>query len=436
VSFAELCRRLEHEPFLAHYGKVKLVRRDSVRVFIPDVGVGTLCAIETRTGRVGVEIVALDPSGHVAMPLDDLSGVQLGDRVFVVESLPKIPVGEALLGRVVDSLGRPYEGAPLRLAERASLVGENLNPLERSVIREPMDLGVRALNACLTCGRGQRQGIFAGSGIGKSVLLGMIARHTAADVVVIGLLGERGREVGEFLEQELGPEGRKKAVVVVETADKSPVRRVRGAFAATAIAEYFRKRGAHVILLVDSLTRFAMAAREIGMATGESPTSKGYTPSVFGQLARVLERAGNWNERGSITGLYTVLVEGDDHEDPIADAARSMLDGHVVLSRKLANAGCFPAIDLLASVSRVMPQVVTSGHARRARRAREVMARFRDNEDAIHYGLYSRGTDPGIDEAIDLEPRIMGLLRQERGVKSALSEAVARLKEIFPEGDD
>ncbi len=407
-------RRVENERFFRIFGRVKSLRADAVRIQIPNVRVGSLCSIQSANGPIAVEVVSLDPQGHVAMPLDHLGAVQLGDLVYLDEGNASVPVGNALLGDVIDSLGVSYEGKFSKATDRAPLYGGTLNPMDREVIHEPLDLGVRAVNACLTCGKGQRQGIFAGSGVGKSVLLGMMARYTSADVVVIALLGERGREVREFLERDLGPEGRKKSVVIVETADKSAVRRVRGAFTATAVAESFRAQGKNVLLMMDSLTRFAMAQREIGMAAGEPPTSKGYTPSVFGLMARLVERAGNWGKKGSITGLYTVLVEGDDLEDPVADSARSLLDGHVVLSRRLANRGHYPAIDVLTSISRVMDQVVKKEHSTASRRLKEVLARYQENEDAIQYGMYVRGTDAKIDECMQLEPLIREFLKQER----------------------
>ncbi len=433
MSLEAFCRKIQEDPFVEYYGKIQKVRRDSVRVYIPNVTVGTLVVAVTAHGEVPLEIVSLDPEGHVAMPLDDLGSVQLGDPVYVRERRAMVPVGEALLGQVVDSLCRTYEGqVPLVLEERIPLYGVSSNPMDRSLIDQPLDLGVRAVNGCLSCGRGQRQGIFAGSGVGKSVLLGMMARFTSADVVVIGLIGERGREVKEFIERELGPEGRKKSVLVVETADKSSVRRVRGAYVATAVAEYFQQKGKNVLLLMDSVTRFAMAQREIGMAAGEPPTTKGYTPSVFNALSKLVERAGNWGIKGSITGLYTVLVEGDDLEDPVADNARAILDGHIVLSRRLANRGHYPAIDVLQSVSRVMDSIVEKGHKGRSRRLKELLSRYIENEDAINYGMYSRGSDQGIDESIEKHSAIIEYLRQDREEKATFYEARTALETLFP----
>jgi flagellum-specific ATP synthase len=424
--------KVKKESFYQFYGRVTRVRKDSIRVRIPNVRVGTLCWVKTLQGKVPIEIVSLDPDGHVGMPLDDLGAVQLGDWVEIGEESATISVGDDLIGKVVDSMCQPYEKVESwKLKERAPLYGETLNPLGRQLITEPLDLGVTAINGCLTCGKGQRTGIFAGSGVGKSVLLGMMARYTSADIVVIGLIGERGREVREFIERELGPEGMKKSVVIVETADKSPVRRVRGAFVAAAISEYFRKQGLNVLLLMDSLTRFAMAQREIGMAAGEPPTTKGYTPSVFNSLNRLVERAGNWGAQGSVTGLYTVLVEGDDLEDPVADSARAILDGHIVLSRRIANRGHYPAIDILTSVSRVMDQVVDPDHVQAARTLKELMARYIENEDSINYGMYIRGSDPKIDECIEKQPLIQEFLKQSRDLRNDFANCRQKLLETI-----
>jgi flagellum-specific ATP synthase len=367
------------------------------------------------------------------MPLDDFSGVMLGDRVVPVAEQAMVPVGDHLLGAVIDSTFQSYlgESYDLSKAEKTMPIsGSPINPMERTRIEKPIDLGVRVINACLTCGQGQRQGIFAGSGVGKSVLLGMMARYTAADVVVIALLGERGREVKEFIENELGLESLKKSVVVVETADKSPIRRARCALAASCVAEHFRNQGKQVLLLMDSLTRYAMALREIGLASGEPPTTKGYPPSVFSSLSRLVERAGTAATGGSITGLYTVLVEGDDLEDPVADSARAILDGHIVLSRKLANRGHYPAIDLLASVSRLMSEITDKDHRKAARSVKELYARYAENEDAIQYGMYVRGTDPLIDASIEKAPEIDQFLRQDREERATFEDSKKRLEEI------
>jgi len=433
MSFLEqVSKRINELDFVESYGMVTKVQRDSVRVFVPGVQVGSLVKAEGRNGNALLEVVSLDANGHVAMPLDDLQGIQLGDRVVAHESQATVPVGRELLGRVIDSMCVPidFKGS-LFLPASISLKGEYLNPMSRSIIREPIDLGVRSINACLSCGRGQRAGIFAGSGVGKSVLLGMMARYTSADVVVVGLIGERGKELKEFIENELGEEGMRKSVVVVETADKSPVRRARGAYVATAIAEHFRKQGKQVLLLMDSLTRFAMALREIGMASGEPPTSKGYTASVFRGISQLVERAGNFGNEGSITGLYTVLVEGDDLEDPVADSARSLLDGHIVLSRKIANRGQYPAIDLLQSVSRVMDQVIEKEQSEKARKLKQIISKYQENEDAIALGLYSKGSDFQVDEAIERYPNIMNFLNQAREERASFYDSKSSLVELL-----
>ncbi|MBI4404604.1 MAG: FliI/YscN family ATPase [Deltaproteobacteria bacterium] len=432
MSLEQFCSQISHDDFVTPYGQVEKVRRDSIVTVLPRARVGALCQIQSHNRPVSVEVVSLSREGHVAMPLDDLQGVQLGDAVRLEEQMAQIPVGEALLGSVIDSMGASYESStPLRLDERMPLYGIPSNPLTRSPIIDSLDLGIRSINACLTCGKGQRVGIFSGSGVGKSILLGMMARFTAADVVVIGLVGERGREVREFIENELGEEGRKKSVLVVETSDKSPVRRCRAAYVATTVAEYFRSRGAHVLLLMDSLTRFAMAQREIGLAAGEPPTAKGYPPSVFANLAKLVERAGNWGANGSITGLYTVLVEGDDLEDPVADHARATLDGHIVLARKLANRGHYPAVDILTSVSRVMDQITEAPQIAAARKMKEILSRYLDNEDAIHYGMYAPGTDTLIDQCIELEPKIRQFLGQERLERATLEQSVSLLNQLI-----
>ena len=431
MSLESFCEKIQNTSFAQYCGRVTKVRRDSVRVFIPNAKVGSICFARNKKVQIPLEIVSLDPAGHTAMPLNELSNLQLGDLVTLEEEQAMVPVGPELLGQVVDSLCNPLEGnRTLLLPDKISLHGEFLNPMSRSIIREPIDLGIRSINALLTCGRGQRAGIFAGSGVGKSVLLGMMARYTSADVVVVGLIGERGKEVREFLENDLGEEGRRKSVIVVETAEKSPIRRARGAYVSTAIAEYFRKQGKQVLLLMDSLTRFAMAQREIGMAAGEPPTSKGYTPSVFSGISKLVERAGNFGADGSITGLYTVLVEGDDLEDPIADSARSLLDGHLVLSRKIANKGQYPAIDILQSVSRVMDQVSQKDHVVASRRVKQILSRYQDNEDAINLGLYNRGSDQLIDEAIQKEQQIAEFLKQSREERASFFESKTKLLEL------
>ncbi len=398
----------------------------------PLVPVGALCRIERHGGggRVEAEVVGFRSDRALLMPLGDVHGIEPGNAILALADEPLVAVGTELLGRVVDGLGRPLDGAgPLRLAGRASLQGRPLNPLERAPIREPLDLGIRAINGLLTCGRGQRVGIFSGSGVGKSSLLGMIARATDADVNVIALIGERGREVIEFLERDLGEEGRRRSVVVVATSDQPPLVRIRGALTAAAIAEFFRDEGRHVMLMMDSLTRLAMAQREVGLSIGEPPSSRGYTPSVFASLPRLLERAGR-TRRGSVTGLYTVLVEGDDLNEPISDAARGLLDGHIVLSRSLANQGHFPAIDVLASVSRLMTQVASEAHLRVAQRVRGWLATYREVEDLIQIGAYQPGANPVVDEAIARREPLARYLRQGLDERVSLEESVAALEAL------
>jgi flagellum-specific ATP synthase len=346
-----------------------------------------------------------------------------------------VTVGEALLGRIVDAAMRPVDGGPdLILSKSVPLNASPPFAMSRRRISRPLVLGIRALDACLTCGEGQRIGIMAGPGVGKSVLLGMMARSASADVIVVGLIGERGREVREFVERDLGPAGLARSVVVVATADESPLVRVRAAMAATAVAEHFRARGKKVLLLIDSLSRVAMAQREIGLAAGEPPTSRGYPPSVFAALPRLVERAGNDSGEGSITAMYTVLAEGDDMTDPVADAAKAALDGHVVLSRKLANSGHFPAIDILTSISRVMSDIVGPDHNRLAREVREVLSTYRESADLIEVGAYVAGSNPRVDRALRSINAVNTLLRQEPNERFRFDETLAGLKVALEAG--
>jgi flagellum-specific ATP synthase len=340
-------------------------------------------------------------------------------------------VGGELLGRVIDGLGRPLDGrGPIVTGEVRSIYNAPPNPLERRRITEPIVTGIRSIDTLLTCGKGQRVGIFAGSGVGKSVTLGMIARNTSADVNVIALVGERGREVAEFVDRELGQEGLRRSVVVVATSDQASLIRLKAAFMATTIAEYFRDRGLDVMLLMDSVTRLAMAQREVGLAIGEPPTTKGYTPSVFAMLPKLLERAGN-ARKGSITGLYTVLVEGDDMTEPVADAVRSILDGHIVLSRRLASAGHYPAVDVLESVSRVMPVITTPEHQKAVHRLVDMMATYREAEDLVNIGAYVKGSNPRIDEALKNWDRIREFLRQGSDEKEDFDRSIAQLIQMM-----
>ena len=381
-----------------------------------EAAVGGRCLVDTADGKqVEAEVVGFSGDKLFLMPTGDIRGLKPGARVIPMRALSAVAVGDGLLGRVLDGAGRPLDGlGDLRCAERASLTREPLNPLMRRAIRDPLDVGVRSINALLTVGGGQRIGLFAGSGVGKSVLLGMMTRYTKADVTVVGLIGERGREVQDFVGNTLGPDGMRRAVVVATPADHPPLMRLHGAWLATAIAEYFRDRGLKVLLLLDSLTRFAQAQREIALAIGEPPATKGYPPSVFARLPQLVERAGNSDRGdGSITAFYTVLVEGDDQNDPIADAARAILDGHIVLSRRLAEDGLYPAIDIEASVSRAMHQISTREQLDMAMRFKQVYSTYQQNRDLIAVGAYRRGSDPRIDSAVDQWPRLLDFLRQD-----------------------
>jgi flagellum-specific ATP synthase len=396
---------------------------------------GARCLVDAADGtELDTEVVGFADERLLLMPVTEMHGVLPNARVRPCARVGGLPVGEALLGRVVGADGLPLDGeGPLRAESHAALKREPINPMARKPIDTPLDTGVCAINALLTVGRGQRIGLFAGSGVGKSTLLGMMTRYTDADVVVVGLIGERGREVKEFVEQTLGHEGRERAVIVAAPADAPPLKRLRGAQYATAIAEWFRDRGQRVLLLMDSLTRYAQAQREIALAIGEPPATKGYPPSVFAMLPALVERAGNDAEgRGSITAFYTVLTEGDDHRhDPIADAARAILDGHIVLSRDLAEAGHYPAIDIEASISRVMPAVVAKEQMRAAQRFRQIYSAYRQRQDLIAVGAYQKGSDPQVDQAIAMYPRLVRFLQQEVDEPVELRAAQERLGEVL-----
>ncbi len=377
--------------------------------------IGARCVVSTATGkRVEAEVVGFSGERLFLMPTGNIQGLEPGCRVTPLSHGSTVPVGMNLLGRVIDGSGKPLDGkGPVISDHKVSLTGAIINPLTRKPIHAPLDVGVRAINALLTVGRGQRLGLFAGTGVGKSMLLGMMTRYTSADVVVVGLIGERGREVNEFVQKILGEEGRRRAVVVASPADYPPLMRLHGAMLATSIAEFFRNEGLNVLLLMDSLSRFAQAQREIALAIDEPPATNGYPPSVFAKIPQLVERAGNGDEEGgSITAFYTVLAEGDDTNDPVADAARGILDGHIVLSRTLADSGHYPAIDIEASVSRVMTDIVDARHLASARKLKQVYSLYQQNRDLISVGAYQRGADPRIDEAINLNPDIMNFLRQ------------------------
>lgn len=412
---ASLSARVEAARAAARPVRVGQVRRVvglTFEVDGVDVAIGDAVAVGPPDREVLGEVVAVGHDGVVAMPLGDLHGLRAGDPVRATGGSLTVPVGSELLGRVLDGLGRPIDDGPsLAALDQVSIAGEPPHPLRRPNVTEPMHLGVRVLDTLVPVGRGQRIGIMAGSGVGKSSLLSMIVRGTDADVSVLALIGERGREVREFIERDLGPEGMARSVVVVATSDAPALVRLRAAFAATRIAEWFRDRGAHVNLLMDSLTRFSMAQREIGLSAGEVPATRGYPPSVFALMPRLLERAGA-SEHGSITGIYTVLVEGDDLNDPVGDTARSILDGHIALSRRLASAGHFPTVDVLDSVSRVANAVTTPDQQQLAIRLRRLLAAHREAKDLIEIGAYVAGTNPLVDEAVARIDAIDGFLRQ------------------------
>ena len=395
---------------------------------------GTVCDIYSTNHNktIAAEVSGFKDNNVLLMPLEEIHGIAPGCKVVARQQRAVLPVGPGLLGRVIDGLGNPIDGkGPVATECEYPIYATALNPLQRKRIRQPLDLGIRVINGLLTVGCGQRVGVFAGSGVGKSVLLGMIARKTKADVNVIALIGERGREVNEFIDKELGPEGLSRSVIVVATSDRLPLIRMRGAFIATTIAEFFRDQGRDVNLMMDSVTRFAMAQREIGLALGEPPTTKGYTPSVFTILPKLLERAGTAANSGTITGLYTVLVEGDDSNEPIADAVRSILDGHINLSRDLAMHNHYPAIDVLGSISRVMVDVVDNEHKKNANQLKEILATYRKAEDLINIGAYVSGSNSKIDYAIKMNDRINAYLRQDIDETVFFDESIAQLDALF-----
>ncbi len=448
---SQLIPRKKYEDILAQtliydeVGKVTKTLGLLYEAYLPGASIGSLCDVylnenDMFTPPIQAEVVGFKDKRTYLMPYDEMTGINNGSIVKLRSRASEFPISESMLGRVIDGKGNPIDGkGPLYnenfKIERRSLYHKPSDPLTRTMIEEPLDLGVRAINGLLTCGKGQRMGIMAGSGVGKSVLLGMMARNTSADVNVIALIGERGREVREFIERDLGEEGLKRSVVVVATSDSSALLRTRASFLGATIAEFFRDQNKDVLLMMDSITRFAMAQREIGLSLGEPPASKGYTPSVFAALPRLLERAGTSQNGKSITGLYTVLVDGDDMDEPIADAARSILDGHIVLSRKLAQQNHFPAIDILASASRVMPAVTSEDHRNWAGRIKEWMAIYKQAEDIINIGAYAKGTNPKIDQAIAVNDRIIAFLRQKTNETSRFDEGLAVLHGIIRSGE-
>jgi flagellum-specific ATP synthase len=428
VVLAPFFAKLAHRPSWRWSGRVVEAGGQTVESAGPLCSVGECCEIVDVQGeRHEAEVIGFRGRNVLAMPLEEMRGISYGDALEATGLSPSIAVSEALQGRILDARGEPLDGTQLPKTGVAwPLDGTVPHPMQRLPIREALGTGVRAIDGMLTVGRGQRIGIFGGSGVGKSTLIGMMTRNTQADLTVVALVGERGREVREFVEDSLGEEGRKRAVMLVSTSDQSPLLRMRAAQAATAVAEFYASRGRHVLLVLDSLTRYAMAAREVGLAAGEPPTNKGYTPSVFSRLAKLVERTGNF-ERGSITAFYTVLMEGDDQQDPVVDAVRSFVDGHVVLSRALASGGRYPPIDVVDSLSRLMPAVTTSRHLAQASLARGLMATHSRSEDLMRIGAYKTGTDPELDRAIRAMPVLRRYLEQRSAECSTLDDATERL---------
>ena len=434
--------RISQLPAVRRYGRLTRATGLVLEATGLQLPLGATCVIERQQNggicEVESEVVGFNGQRLFLMPLEEVEGIVPGARVYARgsdgQNGKQLPLGPALLGRVLDGSGRPLDGLPAPdSGETGTLTSAPFNPLQRTPIEEVLDTGVRAINALLTVGRGQRMGLFAGSGVGKSVLLGMMARYTRADVIVVGLIGERGREVKDFIENILGSEGRARSVVIAAPADVSPLLRMQGAAYATRIAEDFRDRGQHVLLIMDSLTRYAMAQREIALAIGEPPATKGYPPSVFAKLPALVERAGNGiSGGGSVTAFYTVLTEGDDQQDPIADSARAILDGHVVLSRRLAEAGHYPAIDIEASISRAMTALISDAHYAQVRQFKQLLASFQRNRDLVSVGAYARGSDPTLDRAIALWPQLEQFLQQGIFEQADFGASLQALDQIFP----
>jgi flagellum-specific ATP synthase len=431
ISLAPYFEELERIPQYRWTGQVTEVVGLLIESRGPSAAIGDFCEVQTSGGRiVRTQVIGFRNGRVLSMPLEEIDGLQLSDTVTARSEDARVDVGSGLLGRVIDGFGKPMDGGPPIEAEDAySLYGKPVSPMDREHITQPLVTGVRAIDGLLPCGKGQRIGIFGGSGVGKSTLLGSMSRHNSADVTVIAMIGERNREVRAFIENELSPEGRKKSVVVCATSEKPAPLRVRACFVALAVAEYFRDQGKNVLLVMDSVTRFAMAQREIGLAAGEPPSQKGYTPSVFNLLPKVLERAGNF-KRGSITGFFTVLVEGDDFNEPICDAVRGILDGHFILSRQLAGQGHYPAIDILHSVSRLTSAIATPAQKQAAQKMRAALAAYRDAEDLIQLGAYISGSNPSLDTSIQVRPDLLAFLKQDHLVSAELPDTLASMEAL------
>ena len=425
-------KTIRDAPLIEKRGLVQCVAGSLIRATVQGVGIGELCLLQSarphsrRADRLA-EVIGFDRQQVLLSPLGATQGISNYTQVAATGKIHEVAVGPSLLGRVLDGLGKPLDGGAVKCAARYPVLAEPPDPMRRRIIDRPLTMGSRVFDGLLTCGEGQRMGIFAAAGGGKSSLLSMLIRNTDADVKVLALIGERGREVREYIEQGIGPEGLQRSVVVVSTSERPAMERIKAAYVATAIAEYFRDQGSKVLLLMDSVTRFARALREIGLSAGEPPTRRGFPPSVFAALPQLMERAGQ-SDRGSITALYTVLVEGDDMTEPVADETRSILDGHIVLSRELAQANHYPAVDVLASISRVMNRVVGEDHVRLATRIRELLAKYREMELLIKVGEYKQGSDSLADEAIAKVDRINAVLKQDLRESSSLEETLQRMQ--------
>lgn len=438
LDFRSIYKEFESSTPYQNVGKILSSHGMLYEATLPRAVMGCSVEFQTQSGEKCLgEVVGIDGDRCKVMPYDDIIGINSETKIYLKELSTSIKVSHQLLGRIVDFQGQPIDGkGPIsEVDESRSIFGEPLNPLDRPPIRQPLDTGVNAINSFITTGKGQRIAIMAGSGVGKSTLMGMIARNTSADINVIALIGERGREVLEFIESDLGPEGLKRSVIVVATSDKSPLIRSKAAYTATTIAEYFRDQNKDVILMMDSVTRFAMANREIGMSAGEPPGQKGYGPSVFAKLPKLMERAGTKKNSGTITGIYTVLVEGGDMDEPIADAVRAISDGHIVLSRELAARNHYPAIDVLASISRVMTKVVPREHQIVAGHLRDLMSAYNESEDLINVGAYAQGTNPKVDKSLLIHDDLMGLLRQRVEDAASIDDNFDQMVEIARKGE-
>jgi len=432
IDLAPYRRALDGINTLKSIGRVLRVVGLTIEAGGVSASIGELCFLEAkgRRDRIAAEVMGFKDDRTLLMPLGDLKGISPGCRVFPTGRTHSIYIGKDLLGQVLDGLGRPINGEGMPFGQGFySVANDPPNPLERERITDVLETGIKVIDLFTTCGRGQRIGIFSGSGVGKSTLLGMIARYCSADVNVVALIGERGREIKDFIERDLGEEGLKRSVVVAAPSDQPPLVRIKGAFVATAIAEYFRDQGKDVMLMMDSVTRFAAAQREVGLAVGEPPTTRGYTPSVFAMLPKLLERAGK-SRKGSITGLYTVLVEADDMNEPIADSVRGILDGHIVLSRQLASQNIYPAVDVLQSISRLMPEITAEEHQKLVHQAREYLAAYEEARDLVNIGAYKKGSNPKIDRAVELHPKLVEFLKQGIEKHCRLEESLKGLKEI------